>query len=108
MKFGTIELFSFIIPLVVAVICGCISKSITNSRGMLGGFWWGFLLGIIGIIVVAVRPNDKVKTEAREPNVRNTSIISASDELLKAKELLEKGAITQDEFDEIKRRIINS
>jgi len=25
---------------------------------MEGGFWWGFLLGVLGIIVVAVRPKD--------------------------------------------------
>lgn len=47
-----------IIWLVVSLICGLISKNITASRGMDGGFWWGFLLGILGIIVVAVRPKD--------------------------------------------------
>lgn len=36
----------FIIWLVVAIICGLISKNITSSRGMEGGFWWGFLVGI--------------------------------------------------------------
>ena len=30
---------------------------------MEGGFWWGFFLWIIGIIVVAVRPNDAKKQE---------------------------------------------
>ncbi len=45
--------------LVVGVICGFITKAITNNRCMEGGFWWGFFLGIIGIIIVAVRPNDK-------------------------------------------------
>ena len=23
-----------------------------------GGFWWGFFLGVIGIIIVAVRPDE--------------------------------------------------
>ena len=40
------------------LICGFISKTITANRGMNGGFWWGFLLGVIGIIVVAVRPKE--------------------------------------------------
>lgn len=44
--------------LVEALICGLISRAITKGRGMEGGFWWGFFLSIIGIIVVAVRPND--------------------------------------------------
>lgn len=45
--------------LIVAIVCGCVSEHITKSRKMYGGFWWGFFLGIIGIVVVAVRPNDK-------------------------------------------------
>ena len=49
---------SLIIIIVISVICGLISKSISNSRGREGGFWWGFLLWVIGIIVVAVRPKE--------------------------------------------------
>lgn len=44
--------------LVYSIICGFVCLGISSSRGMGGGFWWGFWLGIIGIIVVAVRPND--------------------------------------------------
>lgn len=45
--------------LIVCLICGAISRAISSSRGMEGGFGWGFWLWIIGIIIVAVRPNDK-------------------------------------------------
>lgn len=45
--------------LVYAVICGAIACAVASSRGMDGGFGWGFFLGIIGILVVALRPNDK-------------------------------------------------
>lgn len=44
--------------LIFAIIFGFIAKHISSGRGMEGGFWWGFFLGIIGIIVVAVRPKD--------------------------------------------------
>lgn len=47
-----------IVMLIYMSICGFVSKSITSKRGMAGGFWWGFLLGVIGIIVVSVRPKD--------------------------------------------------
>ncbi len=50
---------SVILFLIVSFICGTICQSISKSRGMEGGFWWGFFLWVIGIIVVAVRPNDK-------------------------------------------------
>lgn len=46
----------FLVYLIVGVICGFITKSMNESKGYDGGFLWGFLLTIIGIIVVAVRP----------------------------------------------------
>ena len=48
----------FIVSLIVCIVCGFVTKSINNSRGREGGFWWGFFLTIIGIIIVAVRPKD--------------------------------------------------
>ena len=46
----------FIFYLIVAIICGLITKSMNENKGYNGGFAWGFFLSIIGIIVVAVRP----------------------------------------------------
>ena len=53
------EILLYIIIILVAYsIMGLISRNINESKGYDGGFAWGFLLGIIGIIVVAVRnPN---------------------------------------------------
>ena len=48
----------FIGWLVTALIFGFVTKAINNSRWREGGFWWGFFLGVIGIIIVAVRPNE--------------------------------------------------
>lgn len=48
----------FIGWLIVSVIFGLVTQYINNSRGRYGGFWWGFFLGVIGIIIVAVRPKD--------------------------------------------------
>ncbi len=49
------------------LICGLICSAVASSRGMEGGFWWGFFLNVIGIIIVAVRPNDQVKNPAPVP-----------------------------------------
>lgn len=38
------------------IICGFITKEINSNKGYQGGFAWGFFLGIVGIIIVAVRP----------------------------------------------------
>lgn len=40
----------------VQCIFGSITRSMNRDKGYDGGFAWGFFLGIIGIIVVAVRP----------------------------------------------------
>ena len=39
-------------------ICGLVTKQINENRGKEGGFAWGFFLGVIGIIIVAVRPKE--------------------------------------------------
>ena len=44
--------------LIAACICGLVTKQINESRGKEDGFAWGFFLGVIGIIIVAVRPNE--------------------------------------------------
>lgn len=46
------------------ILCGCICGAIASSRNMEGGFWWGFFLSVIGIIIVAVRPNDYAYTSS--------------------------------------------
>ena len=99
MKIGFQELAILGIPLVILIpLAFCfICRAISKGRGMDGGFWWG-LLGIIGIIVVAVRPNDKQRTS-------NTGLTRA-EELKKYKELLDSGAITQEEFEMKKTELL--
>ena len=48
-------IISLIAYLVEACIFGAITKVINEKKGYEGGFWWGFFLGVIGIIVVACR-----------------------------------------------------
>ena len=43
--------------LVSAVVFGLISRYIAQSKGYEGGFFWGFFLGIIGLLVVGFRPD---------------------------------------------------
>jgi len=51
-------LILLIISLLVHIIMGLISHRVTHNRGRRGGFWWGFCLGVVGIIVAAVRPKE--------------------------------------------------
>ena len=83
--------------LVLAVVFGCLGSGIGKSKGYSGSlcFVAGLFLGIIGLIVVLLLPNKKLKTN-----------VSAED-LLNYKKLLDSGAITQEEFDAKKKELIN-
>lgn len=41
--------------LISCIVFGFITRAINTGKGREGGFWWGFFLGVIGIIVVACR-----------------------------------------------------
>lgn len=71
-----------IAAIVVGLICGGICVAISYSRGMEGGFWWGFLLGIIGIVVVAVRPNDRPAPSYSSSSASSDSYYSSSSSYL--------------------------
>lgn len=90
---------AFVAVLVVAAIFGLICKAISTSRGMSGGFWWGFFLGIIGIIVVAVRPKDNKTTAGQVSN-------SPYEDLERITKLKEQGLLSDDEFNEMKAKCL--
>lgn len=78
-------------------IWGIATQSIGNSKGISGCFWWGFFLGIIGLIVVACL-KDNATTNSNADNVE------ALDKLQKLKE---SGAISEAEFEESKKKILS-
>lgn len=52
---GLMAVLPFIL-LVYRCILGAVSWRVNHNRGRIGGFWWGFFLGAVGIIVEACRP----------------------------------------------------
>ncbi|MBR6385667.1 MAG: hypothetical protein IKS03_06085 [Ruminococcus sp.] len=44
---------------IMAFICGFATKTINENKGYEGGFWWGFLCGFVGLIVMACKPVSK-------------------------------------------------
>lgn len=49
-------LIVLLVVLVINIILGCQTKKMNAAKGIPGGFWWGFFLGVTGVIVVALRP----------------------------------------------------
>ena len=104
--------------LVWGVIWGVICKSIVKSKGYPddenSGFWWGFLLGLLGLIVCAVKPNyldtykgrqiEAVESNAAQSTVSNSSV---AEELKKFKELYDQGVLSEQEFQAQKEKLLN-
>ena len=86
--------------IVVSVICGAICKAISSNRGMEGGFWWGFLLWIIGIIVVAVRPNENKSVPIQAAS-------SPYEDLEKLANLKAQGVLSEEEFSKLKAECVS-
>ncbi len=82
---------------ILSIIFGFISRMVVKSKGYTSkenhGFAWGFWLTWIGLIVCACKANK---------NAANSN----SDELLKYHQLLENGAITQEEYEKQKQRLL--
>ena len=94
---GGAELIIMMIPaLIIGLICGFVSKSQAAKKGYSEAafFCLGFFLGIIGLIIALVLPS------------KQSEAISNADGILKYKELLDKGVITQEEFEQKKNELL--
>ena len=89
---GTI-FFSYLLS---GLIFGLIGGSINENKGCSywTGFWCVFLLGLIGLLVVALQ-KDKTK---------ENKILFNSAELERFKKLADNRTITQNEFEAIKKK----
>lgn len=88
--------------LVQGLIFGFITRAIADSKGYDGGFWWGFFLGLLGLIVVAVRPT-MTKVESDQGN----TAASYTQALERLAAMRDQGVITQAEFEAKKQEILS-
>lgn len=101
------DLGDFILILIIAAGLAFIPASIAKNKGYDFWIWWfyGWMLWIIAIIHVAlIRDKNAPQTTFIQQSPApyyppTTPSKSAADELIKYKELLDKGVITQQEFD---------
>lgn len=105
MNNGSYAIGYFFGVLIVSIIFGLITKHINESKGYTGGFAWGFWLNIIGIIVVACKPDNRSFSQYQG----NTSVPerSIADEIKEYKELYDQGIITDEEFQLKKQQLLN-
>ena len=90
------------------VVWGFVTRAIVKGKGYESynsWFWCGFFLALIGVIVAACKP--AVNTTQSYAPVPVQPQASDADELKKYKELLDSGAITQEEYDAKKKQLLH-
>ena len=87
------------IVLMPAIICGIVCYMLGKKKGYSPAAFgvMGFFLAVIGVIIALVIPD---KNDSRHQ-------AAAADSLIKYKELLDKGVITQEEFEKKKNNLLN-
>lgn len=83
------------------VLFGFITDAISESKGYYNGFWWGFFLGLLGLIVVAVRPNQRKPMQ--DKSVKAANYTQALERLASMRD---QGILTEAEFNEKKHEIL--
>ena len=104
---GDFLLTYYIVVLLIAAALGLIPANIAKKKGYSFGLWWlyGWLLFIVAIIHVSLIP-DKNASAVGPMGTMASPGATTADELIKYKELLDAGAITQAEFDAKKRQLL--
>lgn len=106
MVMGSVYLHYITIALCVflaqGLVFGFITSAIADSKGYDCGFWWGFFLGLLGLIVVSVRPT-MTKVESDQGN----TAASYTQALERLATMRDQGVITQAEFEAKKKDILS-
>ncbi len=76
--------------IIEGLICGFVAKKIGENKGYDNQFWWGFWLGVIGVIVVAVKPDNSNRQVNQYP-VYQQSAPQVQTEPQKPKETIPEG-----------------
>lgn len=120
-------LFDMAIVIGTALLFGFATKKIIENKGYSENwFWWGFFFGAIALIVALTKPDVRQNSRPASPNTyynsysgyastrpQTNTAPQRDDEMerinkLKAyKELLDAGAITEEEFAEKKKSLLN-
>ena len=90
-----------ILRLFSIIICAALASN-RNRSEMLWAFL-GLILGLLPVLVIACLPT----IQSNENKQNDISLSNNLDELKKLKELLDSNIITQEEFENLKKQILN-
>ncbi len=88
------------ILMIYGLIWAYLSRYIGLKKNIYSGYIWGYFLGIIGFIVICALPGEK------EIVNESTQLLSNIEQIKKYKELLDIGAITEEEYNDKKKELL--
>lgn len=98
--YGTMVVIYCIVALVICVVFGIVTANLAKKKGYSYGAFFavGFFLCLIGLIIVLVIEDKNKKVPESE----------AANSLLKYKQLMDEGVITEEEFNDKKSELLKS
>lgn len=94
-----------------AIFWGILTEVLSVRKGFgRSGFWIGAILGLLGfLIVVCSKPKNQEDKSTNKTSTAGTasSTTSVSDDLVKLKELYDSGILTQEEFEEKRKTLVD-
>ena len=106
-----IILLGFTISSLLGVVCERMLKSKGYPIEENNGFWWGFFLAVIGLIVCALKPAYSLTQnglrQVLDQRSSNHKPASISNQIKEINELKEQGLITEEEYEAKKKQILN-
>ena len=107
---AVIFFWCLVIWMFIAVFADIFRRRDHSGWAKAGWIFLIFILPLFGILIyMIVRPKDATAEQDREAMqaARRATGYSSAEEIAKAQELLNSGALTQAEFDEIKRNALS-
>lgn len=100
---------AMIIIVAIGLLWSYLGRYVGLKKGINSGYIWGYCLGFIGLVIVCILPSENNNINNNIFNNRNTNLVNVSvtDEIKKYKELLDAGAITEEEYNIKKKELLN-
>lgn len=100
---NALSILGFIVLIIsCCLVFGFITKHVAATKGYNDGFIWGFLLGLIGLLVVGLRSN--VKAENNFETQQNHLPVKLLNQL---KDLHDQGILSDEEYTQKKQEILS-
>lgn len=98
--------FQLFVSVMICLLFGFLCSSIAKAKNRSGGFWWGFFLNFIGLIIVICMKErydlyNKATVQTREVKYKQEQ----NEKLERLTRMRDSGAITNEQFEELMRKL---